>query len=382
MKKFTSFCLIALFLTGLNLQSIAQNTSTNCTKAITSVEYSRLLNRLKIAPNDSEKLALAKLSIKTNCFTSQQVKELALTFLDDNYKSEFVIEIHPKTINNEDFYEVYDAFMSFSTVLRLHDYFKSSENNITQNTVNEVKTDIKSVEAPAKITFPNLNYPSVFQYNGERSCEKPIDESTFMEIAQQIQSQNGKEFNQLTVASIASSSYCLSAEQTMKLSTLINNEDFRYNYLSKAYPNVFDKGNMKNAGLVFKTKTNLDKWTIFMEENYEETNTKTLANNTIVVKCEITNDEFSGILESINQIAFETTKINHTKNIIESKKCFTANQIAQIMKQFSFERSMVDIAKFAYDYCIDTDNYFKLNNELTHSSSKEELIKFTQSKKK
>ena len=33
-------------------------------------------------------------------------------------------------------------------------------------------------------------------------------------------------------------------------------EDFRYNYLSKAYPNVFDKGNMKNAGLVFKTKTN------------------------------------------------------------------------------------------------------------------------------
>ncbi len=382
MKKFTSFCLIFLFLAGLNLQSIAQNNAANCTKAITSVEYSRLLNRLKIAPNDTEKLGLAKLSIRNNCFTTQQVKELALTFLDDNFKSEFVIEIHPKTINNQDFYEVYDAFMSFSTVMRLHDYFKSSESNVTQSVVNEVKTEVKTVDEPVKITFPNLNYPSVFQYNGERSCEKPIDESSFMEIAQQVQAQNGKDFNQLTVASIASSSYCLSAEQTMKLSTLISNEDFRFNYLSKAYPNVFDKGNMKNAGLVLKMNANQVKWKNFMEENYVDANTKTVANNTIVVKCEVTNDEFSGIVESINQIAFESTKINHTKNLIESKKCFTSNQIAQILKQFSFERSMVDIAKFAYDYCIDTDNYFKLNNEFTHSSSKEELIKFTQSKKK
>jgi hypothetical protein len=381
MKKFTSYCLIALFLAGLNLQSIAQNSTTNCTRAITSVEYSRLLSRLKIAPNDTEKLGLAKMSIRTSCFTTKQVKEMALTFLDDNFRSEFVIEIHPKTLNNEDFYEVYDAFMYFSSVLRLHDYFKSSESNIIQNTVNQVKTDVKTVEAPAKITFPNLNYPSVFKYNGERSCEKPIDESSFMEIAQQIQSQNGKDFNQLTVASIASSSYCLSAEQTMKLSTLISNEDFRFNYLSKAYPNVFDKGNMKNAGLVLKMKVNQDKWDDFYNDQTELTavNTQSTA---IVVTCEISNDEFSAILQSINQISFESTKMNHTKNIIESKKCFTSNQIAQIMKQFSFERSMVDIAKFAYDYCIDTDNYFKLNNELTHSSSKEELIKFTQSKKK
>lgn len=381
MKKFTSYFLIIVLISVFNLQSIAQNITTNCSKAINSVEYSRLLNRLKTAPNDTEKLALAKLSIQNNCFTTQQVKELALTFLDDNFKSEFVIEIHPKTINNQDFYEVYDAFMSFSTVLRLHDYF-ALKNDLKQDTSTAKTTETKTVVTLSKITFPNLNYPSVYKYNGERSCEKPIDENTFMEIAQQIQSQIGKDFNQLTVASIASSSYCLSTEQTMKLSTLITNEDFRYNYLTKAYPNVFDYGNMKNAGLVFKTKTNLDKWTIFMEENFTDANTKKEVNNTVVVKCEVSNDEFKGILESVNQIAFETTKINHTKTIIEAKKCFTANQIAQIMKQFSFERSMVEIAKFAYDYCIDTDNYFKLNNELTHSSSKEELIKFTQSKKK
>jgi hypothetical protein len=381
MKPITSSFLFFLFLVGWFTPIIAQHNSMNCSKVINSVEYSSLLNRLKIAPNDNEKLILAKISLDKNCFTTQQVKELALTFLDDNYKSEFVIEIHPKTINNHNFYEVYDAFMSFSTVLRLHDYF-ALKNDLKQDTSTAKTTESKTLETPSKITFPNLNYPSVYQYNGERLCEKPLDENTFMGIAQQIQSQNGKDFNQLSVASIASSSYCLSTEQAMKLSTLINNEDFRYNYLTKAYPSVFDNGNMKNAGLVFKTKTNLDKWTNFIVENITDTNTKKELSNAVVVKCEVSADEFKGILESVNQIAFETTKINHTKIIIEAKKCFTANQIAQIMKQFSFERSMVEIAKFAYDYCIDTDNYFKLNNELTHSSSKEELIKFTQSKKK
>ena len=74
MKKFTSYFLIIVLISVFNLQSIAQNITTNCSKAINSVEYSRLLNRLKTAPNDTEKLALAKLSIQNNCFTTQQVK--------------------------------------------------------------------------------------------------------------------------------------------------------------------------------------------------------------------------------------------------------------------------------------------------------------------
>lgn len=381
MQKFLSFILIVSFLSFYNLK--AQNNLSNCSKAISTVEYSRLLSRLKVAPNDNERLGLTKMSIQNNCFTTAQVRELAGSFNDDNFRSEFVIEIHPKTINNQDFYEVYDSFMYFSSVLRLHDYFNSKENNLvtTVNTTNtsEIKNEAKVT--PEKISFPKLRYPSVYQYNGERTCEKPIDDIAFMEIAQQVNVLKGKDFNQLTTATMANSSYCLSAEQTMKLSTLIPNEDFRLNYLSKVYPNVFDIGNMKEAVMLFAINENQAKWTSFINEK-EIANKKEELKTAIVIKCEVNNDEFSSILESIHQIAFENTKINHTKNIIESKKCFTSAQIAQIMQQFSFERSMVEIAKFAYDYCVDTNNYFKLNNELTHASSKEELIKFTQSKKK
>jgi hypothetical protein len=49
-----------------------------------------------------------------------------------------------------------------------------------------------------------------------------------------------------------------------------------------------------------------------------------------------------------------------------------------ILQLFTFEDNKLELAKFAYDYCIDRENYYRVNDVFTFSSSKDELSRFLQ----
>jgi hypothetical protein len=53
--------------------------------------------------------------------SSEQVKAAALHIQDEEARLAFVLVAHRRTLDPENFYEVYDAFTRFSTVFRLHD---------------------------------------------------------------------------------------------------------------------------------------------------------------------------------------------------------------------------------------------------------------------
>jgi hypothetical protein len=74
---------------------------------------------------DSDRLHRAKEIASTHLLSSLQVKALAARLSDDAARLDFALVAYPQTVDPENFYEVYDAFTTFSKVMRLHDRIKA-----------------------------------------------------------------------------------------------------------------------------------------------------------------------------------------------------------------------------------------------------------------
>lgn len=90
----------------------------------------------------------------------------------------------------------------------------------------------------------------------------------------------------------------------------------------------------------------------------------------------ISDADFQAAKKNIEKQSFEETRVSTAKQIIKAKGCFSAEQIKQLCEGFSFEASRLDIAKYAYDYCSDKDNYYVVSDAFSFSSSTTELNKY------
>ena len=91
------------------------------------------------------------------------------------------------------------------------------------------------------------------------------------------------------------------------------------------------------------------------------------------------NSNFSSALATVKKQGFDETRLKTAKQIASSN-CLNTNQIIQICQTFGFEETKLDFAQFAYDYCVEPKNYFKLNNIFGFSSSVDTLTDYVQSK--
>lgn len=381
MKKLSTVFVLIVFLTQFTV--FAQIQKSTCIRVMNTVEFSRLNNRLQAASTDEVKLTFAKNAIKNSCLTSAQAKQITQTFQSDFHRLDFAMDAFHKTIDAHDFYEVFDSFIYFSNAFRLHDYIlsyqKELHSDVKDKKVDEVVKVIKEEVKAPNIQFPKYNYPSVFQYNGERQCERPLSDEVFMDIAQQLVAQNN-DFNKLTVASVGALSHCLSVEQLMKLASLLSTDENKLTFLIKAYPSVFDPGNYLSVQQVFTSNITREKLNLFLlNQNKVEEITEEVEVISIQ-SCEVSAEEFKEITASISEATFENTKMNLAKSILSQKQCFSSSQIKTMVNLMTFDRTKLELAKFAYDYCTDSDNYFKLNSAFGHSSTQNELIEFVNSK--
>lgn len=90
--------------------------------------------------------------------------------------------------------------------------------------------------------------------------------------------------------------------------------------------------------------------------------------------------DFSSALNTVKDQGFEETKLKTAKQIA-SANCLSVDQVIQIANTFGFEESKLDFAKFAYDYCTEPNNYFKLNGIFSFSSNVDDLSDYVQGKK-
>ncbi len=78
---------------------------------------------------------------------------------------------------------------------------------------------------------------------------------------------------------------------------------------------------------------------------------------------------------SMRRASFESDKKIIAEQAISAHRV-KANQIYRILMMFSFESTKLKVAKFAYRYCVDKQNYYLVNNAFSFSSSIRELNNF------
>lgn len=89
--------------------------------------------------------------------------------------------------------------------------------------------------------------------------------------------------------------------------------------------------------------------------------------------------DFTSMKNSISSKPFEDSKVQIAKQIIGSN-CVSSAQVRDLMNLFSYEESKLDIAKFAFSRCTDPNNYYKVNDAFTYSSSIDDLNNFIEGK--
>lgn len=88
----------------------------------------------------------------------------------------------------------------------------------------------------------------------------------------------------------------------------------------------------------------------------------------------LNNDEFSKLKMNIQGASFESTKSNIAKQGMINNN-LSIEQIAEVLRLFSFESTKLEIAKYAYNYTSDKNQYYQLANEFTFDSNKNEITR-------
>lgn len=85
--------------------------------------------------------------------------------------------------------------------------------------------------------------------------------------------------------------------------------------------------------------------------------------------------DYQAAYDMIEGESFDSSKLSLAKQVIAVNP-MSSSQILGICKLFSFESNKLEFAKYAYEFCVDRNKYFLLNEAFTYESSKRELNEF------
>ncbi|MGB0525436.1 MAG: DUF4476 domain-containing protein [Flammeovirgaceae bacterium] len=369
MKQLILSTLVSLILiTGVVAQTTSTSRNARCSSAVSSYLFKQKSREIQEANTESVRLSRARALVKNYCLTAEQIKEVASFFLNDYDRLVFAKAAYLKTFDPDNFYDVYDAFAYFSTVFRLHDYVTQQRQG---NSMGGGNTGGNT--GGVTVTFPNYNYPNPDTYTGAKNCAHPLNNDTFIFRYNKIAKKQNDQSRLLAAVQFVNNQ-CLSTAQVMKLSTLFNLESNKLNFLKQSYGAVYDPNNLSLAEQIFTQLSTRQDFRSFLQN---QNTGGGIGGGGTNFACQIDVTEFNRIKQNIQSQTFNNTRQNTAKQIMRSKgKCFTAEQVKEIVALFDFESSRLEIAKYAYDYTLDQDNYYVVNNAFKFSSSKDQLLEY------
>ncbi len=89
-------------------------------------------------------------------------------------------------------------------------------------------------------------------------------------------------------------------------------------------------------------------------------------------------ERFQSMLNTVENESFDEGRLRIAKILIQTNACLSAAQVKQLMQLFSFDDNKVELAKFAWDYLYDLENFHLIYDALDFESSKEELENYIQ----
>ncbi len=86
-----------------------------------------------------------------------------------------------------------------------------------------------------------------------------------------------------------------------------------------------------------------------------------------------TPEEISEITSTLKNLNFDDNRMPVAKLFVKVRPV-TVNGLESMAKQFSFDDKKVNFLVFAYDYCIDKENYSRLRKVFNFSSNSDKFL--------
>lgn len=353
--------IFTLFITLITTGAFAQF----CSAPVAQSVYQSNFNQMAVMRTDVAKLERANAFVKDNCVMAEQVKNIALLFQTDSMRMSFCKEAYSHTYDYQNFFVVYDAFAAFSYALRTYDYV--SKVVVPKTTMPTGNATI----APRPATTPvyaNWTYPDTARITASKGCKGPaVNETMFKPIGENVFKQPTDE-SKLIAIEQASAGNCLSMAQIMKLTSLITSEDLRLRVLKSTFPRVYDQEHYPFAAAAFASQPMKDQWMAFA------TNFLTPA----PPPCVVSDADFKKLLADVQAKRFKEEKLSAI-TMMSKDRCFNVSQINTLALEFPFGEEKLQVMKMCYTKCPDQNNYYKLVDQLTFQSEKDDLTRFINS---
>jgi hypothetical protein len=240
----------------------------------------------------------------------------------------------------------------------------------------------------------SLGLLMAFSVRAQTPCAQSIDSRTFGQNLAQMRA-IPNDAARLTRALNFAQVYCLHSGQVFDLANIFREDHSKFDVIATAYPNMTDQENrymLLDVFAQFSSAFRMHDYMDFIDGQrnrpyqwtpiyYQPVPQPLPIPQPVPVQpapapvpqCFVSDQEMQEVRSSIKSSNFDSSMIEQAKMLLRAKQCFSSQQIASIVSLFSFASSQVDVAKFAYDYCIDRDNYFRVINLLGFDSSKREV---------
>jgi hypothetical protein len=161
----------------------------------------------------------------------------------------------------------------------------------------------------------------------------------------------------------------MSSQQVKTIAMLLVNDDARLEFASAAYAITVDPENFYEVYDAFTTFSRVMRLHDRIHQQHP--------GGVMMALQPISEEKLQDILRAIQQESFEDGKKKMARQILmSSQRNFLSSQIAKIVNCFTFEAGKLDMAKFAFDYAMDRESYYQVNETLTFQASKDELAKY------
>ncbi len=240
---------------------------------------------------------------------------------------------------------------------------------------------------------PN-GYPNSNQYGptDNQRCHTPMNTNDFNSLANQIRYKSFDN-SRLSIAKQACAYNCMTSDQICAICKLFSYENSKLEFAKYAYDFCYDRYRYYIVGQAFSYSSSVDELNRFIANhpiNQPASPNGGYGNNGYpngygYIECDnprcryfMSEYDFNELRNMINNTPYSSTKMIIAKQACSSS-CMSAEQIREICRLFTFDNSRLEFAKYAYDYCYDRRNYFKVNEVFTFASTIEELNRYINS---
>lgn len=203
-------------------------------------------------------------------------------------------------------------------------------------------------------------------------CYTPMLDSDFKKLETSIKAKTfGSE--QTSVFKQAIDKNCLSTAQVKSIMLILKHDDDRLKIAEMAYAKCSDKHNfyqVNDAFIFGSSMATLEK------KIGKQTKGSDMTAGSASVQCyyPMSKADFDALHKSVKAKSFDDERQLIAKQAI-TKSCVSSEQVKNLMLLFTHDDSRLELAKTAYPYCSDKNNYYQVNDSFKFSGASEKLEK-------